>query len=222
MIPSAACTRSQPARSASSCARSMRAWKRPSSSTSPKTLSHSARNSSARYSFRCHGLSDFSAPGGREREQVRRGHVGGPTRPQHVAEVAQHRLGILHVLDRLEEDDGVAGLRVALHQVAHEAHARARVLEASVLVGLGVGVHARHARARGAPARRPRSPRRRPCRPRRGPRSARRPTRRPPGGAGTSSSRPARRAACARRSARAAARPSGWALWTVSCMAEAV
>ena len=56
--------------------------------------------------------------------------------------MAQHRLRILHVLDRLEEDDGVAGLRVALHQVAHEAHARARVLEARVLVGLGVGVDA--------------------------------------------------------------------------------
>ena len=42
----------------------MRAWKSPSSSTAPKTLSQSARNSSARYSLRCHGLSDFSAPGG--------------------------------------------------------------------------------------------------------------------------------------------------------------
>ena len=56
--------------------------------------------------------------------------------------MAQHRLGIGHVLDRLEEDDGVAGLRVVLHQVAHEADARARVLESSVLVGLGVRVDA--------------------------------------------------------------------------------
>ena len=56
--------------------------------------------------------------------------------------MAQHRLGIGHVLDRLKEDDGVAGLRVVLHQVAHEADARARVLEPGVLVGLGVRVDA--------------------------------------------------------------------------------
>ena len=37
---------------------------RPSSSTSPKCASQSARNSAARYSLMCQGLSDFSAPSG--------------------------------------------------------------------------------------------------------------------------------------------------------------
>ena len=49
---------------ASSCARSLRAWKSPWISTRSKLDSHSARNSSARYSRTCHGLSDFGAPGG--------------------------------------------------------------------------------------------------------------------------------------------------------------
>ena len=142
-----------------------------------------------------------------EREQVGRRDERDPARPQELAKVAQHRLGIGHVLDRLKEDDGVAGLRVALHQVTHEAHARTRVLEARVLVGLRVGVDAGDLSGAAGPARPRRSPRRRPYRPRRGPGSARPPTHTPPGGAGTSSSRRARRAACARPSARAAARP---------------
>jgi hypothetical protein len=58
-------------------------------------------------------------------------------------EVPQDRLRLPHVLDRLEEDERVAGLRVLFDEVAHEADTRARVLEAGVLVGLGVGVHAR-------------------------------------------------------------------------------
>ena len=142
-----------------------------------------------------------------QREQVRRGHVGGAARAQQRLEVAQHVLGALHVLDRLEEHHRVALLAVALHQVAHEADAGPRVLEPGVLVGLGVGVHpghragaarqhvgavalaaghVHHVEARAAVARS---------------------TRTRPGGAGTSSSRPAHRASCARRSGRAAGRP---------------
>ena len=217
-MPSAACTRSQPARSASSCARSLRAWKRPSSSTSVEDALAQRPELLGAVLLHVPGVVRLLGARGRQREQVRRRDVGDAARPQHVAEVPQDGRGVLHVLDRLQEDHGVAGLGVVVDEVAHEAHARARVLQAGVLVGLGVGVDAGHPRARAAPAPRPRSPRRRPCRPRRGPCSARRSTRRPPGGGGTSSSRRARRAACARRSARAAARPSGWALWTVSCM----
>ena len=90
------------------------------------------------------GVVGLLGPGRRERQQVGRRDVRRPARAQHVAEVAEHRLRLLHVLDRLEEHDRVARLRVALHQVAHEADAGPRVLEASVLVGLRVGVHAGH------------------------------------------------------------------------------
>jgi hypothetical protein len=63
--------------------------------------------------------------------------------------VRQHLLRLLNVLDRLEEHDGVAGLAVGVHEAALEAHARSRVLQARVLVGVRIGVHSRH--ARGAP-----------------------------------------------------------------------
>ena len=77
-----------------------------------------------------------------------------------------------------------------------------------MLVGLGVGVHARRPRPRARRARPSRSPRRTPCRRPAAPRSAQRSTDRRPGDAGTSSSPPARRGGCARRSAPVAARPA--------------
>jgi hypothetical protein len=91
------------------------------------------------------GVAGLVRAGRREGEHVRGGDVDRPARTQHAEEVAEHSPGIGHVLDRLEEDDRVAGLVVALDQVAHEADARPGVLEPCVLVRLGVGVHAGHA-----------------------------------------------------------------------------
>ena len=68
------------------------------------------RNSAARYSRRCQGLSDLLRPRRGQGQQVRGGYVGRAAWPQHAPEVAQHRAGLGHVLDRLEEDHGVAGL----------------------------------------------------------------------------------------------------------------
>ena len=73
-------------------------------------------------------------------------------------------------------------------------------------MGLRVGVDSDDAGRRCATAPPSRSPPRRPCRARGGRAPGRRSTRRRPDGAGTSSSRPERRGACARRSAPAAAR----------------
>ena len=142
-MPSVACTPSQPARRASSCSLSLRAWKSPYSSTRSKMRSQSARNSRARYSRRCQGLSDLSAPGWREREHVRGRDVD---RPSAIClKWASTFSGLLDVLDRLEEHHGVARLDVGLDQVAHEAHARPGVLGACVLERVRVGVHAGHA-----------------------------------------------------------------------------
>ena len=50
---------------ATSCARSLRAWNRPSSSTAPKCSLAAARGTpAARYSCTCHGLPERSAPSG--------------------------------------------------------------------------------------------------------------------------------------------------------------
>ena len=68
-----------------------------------------------------------------------------PPRPEQLAKVAQDAFGLLDVLDRLEEDQRVAGLRVVLHEITHEAHSGTRVLEPRVLVGFRVGIHAGHA-----------------------------------------------------------------------------
>ena len=53
------------------------------------------------------------------------------------------------MLDRLQEDDRVAGLGEALDQVALEAQVGPHVAQPGVLVGLGVGVDPDHARGRG-------------------------------------------------------------------------
>ena len=60
----------------------------------------------------------------------------------------EDRAGVLHVLDRLQEDDRVAGLREALDQVSLVAQVGAHVAQPSVLVRLRVGVHPDDARGR--------------------------------------------------------------------------
>ena len=151
------------------------------------------------------GVVGLLRPGRRQGQQVRGRDVGDAAGRQHRLEVLEDRAGVLDVLDRLQEDDRVAGLGEALDQVALEAQVGPRVAQPRVLVRLGVGVDADHARRARRPARRSRSPRRRPCRRPACRRPAPRSTRRRPGGAGTSSSPRARRAASARRSAAAAA-----------------
>ena len=150
------------------------------------------------------GVLRFLGPRRRQRQQVRRRDVGDPAGLEHRLEVLEDRPGVLHVLDRLQEDDRVAGLGEALDQVALVSQVVADVAQPGVLVRLRVGVDADDARRRSAPAGRTRSPRRRPCRRPAGRRPARRSTRRRRGGAGTSSSPPGRREASARRSAAAA------------------
>jgi hypothetical protein len=130
-MPSAAWARSQPRRSASSWARSLRVWNRPYSSTWSNEPAQSSLNCSARYSRTCQGLSDLSAPGG---ASVSRFGVETKAAPP----------GRRSVLDRLQHDHGVARLLVALDQIAHEAHAGTLVLEPGVLEGLRVGVHPGH------------------------------------------------------------------------------
>src|SRR6185436_2690221 len=85
----------------------------------------------------------------RQGQQVGRRDVGDPARAEHRLEVLEDRAGVLDVLDRLQEDNRVAGLGEALDQVALEAQVRAYVAQPGVLVGLGVRVYADDAR-RGA------------------------------------------------------------------------
>ena len=59
-----------------------------------------------------------------------------------VADPRQHGVGVLDVLDRLQEHDAVDVAVPQLDHVALEAQLRARVLEARVFEGVGVGVHA--------------------------------------------------------------------------------
>ncbi len=59
--------------------------------------------------------------------------------------MAQHRLRILDVLDRLKEHHHVAALVEGFDQVALESDARPRVSRSCVLVGPGVRVHSDHA-----------------------------------------------------------------------------
>ena len=53
-------------------------------------------------------------------------------------------LGLVDVLDRLQEDDRVTGLVIRLDEIAFEAQVGAHVAQPRVLVGLGVGVDADH------------------------------------------------------------------------------
>ncbi len=62
----------------------------------------------------------------------------------------EHRVGVLQVLDRLQEHHRVGLLGEALHEVALEAQVSASIAQPRVLVRLGIGVDADHARgARG-------------------------------------------------------------------------
>jgi hypothetical protein len=83
---------------------------------------------------------------GRERQHVRRRDVCRAARAQHRAQVVEDLARVLHVLDRLEEDDRVARRTVGLDEVADEAHSRSRVLQPRVLEGLGVRVDPRDGR----------------------------------------------------------------------------
>src|SRR4051794_9429547 len=71
---------------------------------------------------------------GRQRQHVRRRHVRHTARPQQRAEVLERRLRVLQMLDRLQEDDGVALLRIRLYEVALERKVAAAVAQARVLV----------------------------------------------------------------------------------------
>jgi hypothetical protein len=77
--------------------------------------------------------------GRREREHVRRRDVGDVA---DSLEVLEQLARFLHVLDRLQEHDCVAGLGERLDHVAREAQSRPRVARLRVLVRLGVGVDA--------------------------------------------------------------------------------
>ena len=66
--------------------------------------------------------------GRRERQHVRRRDVGDAARPDQVAEPVQHRVGVLDVLDRLQEHDAVD---VAVHGsiMSRSKRTLARVLQ---------------------------------------------------------------------------------------------
>ena len=83
--------------------------------------------------------------GRRQGEQVRGGDVGDPAGGQHRLEALEDRARVADVLDRLQEDDRVAGLREALDQVALEAKVGPHVAPPRVLVRLRVGVDPDHA-----------------------------------------------------------------------------
>ena len=82
---------------------------------------------------------------GRQRQHVGRRHERGAAGAQHALDVLEHAVGVLDVLDRLQEDDGVARLGVRLDHVAREAQVGRAVAQPRVLVGVGVGVDADHA-----------------------------------------------------------------------------
>jgi hypothetical protein len=77
-------------------------------------------------------------PGGRQREHVGRRHVRRAAGAQHALDVLEHGIGVLDVLDRLQEDDGVARLGVHLDHVAHEAQVGRAVAQPRVLVRVGL------------------------------------------------------------------------------------
>ena len=81
----------------------------------------------------------------REREHVRRRDVGDAAGLDQLADVGEHRVRVLDVLDRLQEHDAVDVALPELDHVALEA-STLRVLGAGVLEGLGVGVDADDAR----------------------------------------------------------------------------
>ena len=187
-------------------ARSLRAWKRPSSSTEPKCRSHSARNSAARYSLDVPRVAGVLLALRRQREHVRGRDVGDPVAPdQRRAAARARRRGPARARSS-------AGTRRSRRR---PPTARACCARSAASAPSTSAARARRRRGWRPPrpprppcgrARTSRSPRRTRGRPPAGRRSATRSTRRRRGGGGTSSSPPGRRGACARRSAGGAAR----------------
>ncbi len=199
------------ARSASSCSAQLARVEEPVHLDAGEVRRGTARsNSSGRYSCTCHGLSERAAPLGASVSTLGVETNTVPAAPHERAEVLERRAGVLQVLDRLQEHDRVGGLGEGLDEVALEAQVRPGVAQPGVLVGLGVGVDADHLRGRAGEHVRAVALAAGHVDHARAPPAARRSTRRRRGGGGTSSSPRARRAACARRSAPAAGRPSGW------------
>ena len=192
------------ARARAACARGTR----PSSRTSENTGASSSAYSPGVYSRTCHGIAGSLGARRRERETVRSAHVGDAAGREQCREPLQQRARLL----ACARSSGGTRSRPTAPRRRSPRPARAR--------SGGSGACSAAARARAPRDSRPRPPRRRPappapprrspprmpCPPRAGPRSDRRSSGRRPGAAGTSSSPPARRGACARRSARAAAR----------------
>src|SRR5581483_7872350 len=81
-------------------------------------------------------------PRRRQRQQVRRRNVGHPSGAEQRAEMLQHTDRILHVLDRLQEDDVVelAGGAERLHQPALKRQTWTAVAQARVLECLRIAV----------------------------------------------------------------------------------
>ena len=84
-------------------------------------------------------MSDFSAPSGRKGQAVRGRDVGDR---RGRGDLRQQLAGLVDVLDRLQEDDGVGRAAELLDQAALEAQIRPDVAGLGVLVRLGVGVDA--------------------------------------------------------------------------------
>ena len=207
---SAACTRSQPSRSASSWARSLRAWKRPSSSTLPNAGATQVAVLRGRVLAHVPRVAGAVRARRREREAVRRADVRDAAR----GEQRREPLAAWPPGPSRARSSGGRRSRPRARRRRTPRPGRARIAGPA---SRSAGAHARAPRGsrprpsprlHARPARPSRIPRRTPCRPPADRRSERRSSGRRPGGAGTSSSPPARRGACARRSAPAAARPA--------------
>ena len=142
----------------------------------------------------------------RQREHVRGRDVGDAVAADQLADAGEHGVGVLDVLDRLQEHDAVDVARPTARSCCARSAASAPSTSAARARRPRGWRRRRPPRWRARRARPSRSPRRRRGRPPCGRRPARRSSGRRPGGAGTSSSPPARRGACARRSAAGAGR----------------
>ena len=132
------------------------------------------------------------------------------------AKCSSTALGSLHVLDRLQEDDRVAGRAVSVSTSSRSKRDAGRACTCSRACSWASGFASTPVTVapRARPARRCRSPRRRPCPPRAGRRSASAIHRRRPGGAGTSSSPPARPGSVRSPVSSSGGTPAGWSRWT--------
>ena len=92
------------------------------------------------------GVSRALRAGRRERQDVRRRDVDRAALAYQPAHVLEHAVGVLEMLDRLQEHDGVGRLGEAVDEVPLEAKVCGAVAQSRVLVGIGVGVDADHRR----------------------------------------------------------------------------